>query len=244
MSNNDDYRNQLKENQIDCVAQSDPEFPKSLKSLPKSRLPFNIFVQGKKLDYQNCIAVVGTRKCSDQGANISTEIGQILVENGYTVVSGLAVGIDTAAHNGALSKNGKTIAIVASLPEIYPPENKTLADQIKQDGCIITEHFPKGKDFRLALVKRNEIIAALSDVVVVVESSESGGANYAVNYAQKLDKLVIAIEPKTDNEELVKGFEKFKANGAYTADTADKVLEIIKSGKKGKKENLDKFLKK
>ena len=95
------------------------------------------------------------------------------------------------------------------MPKIYPPQHEKHAQKITNFGCLISENFPNGDNLTLALVKRNEIIAALSDAVIVVESSEKGGAHYAIDYAKKIDRLVIAMEPRVEDEELIKDSRGF-----------------------------------
>ena len=94
-------------------------------------------------------------------------------------------------------------------------------------GILLTENFPNSDNLVLALVKRNELIAALSDAIIVVESSESGGAHYAIDYGKKLEKLVITMEPQVKNDEFVNGFQKFVEQGAKPAKTAKDVKNIL-----------------
>ena len=177
---------------IQVITQNDENFPESLKNLPKKRTPKEIYLQGEMVDFTKCVAIVGTRNCSQEGQELAHEIATRLVIGGYTIVSGLAKGIDISAHAGAIDSDGKTIAVLAGLPKIYPPQHEGHAQKITNSGCLISENFPNVDNLTLALVKRNEIIAALSDAVIVVESSETGGAHYAIDYAKKIDRLVIS----------------------------------------------------
>ena len=147
-----------------------------------------------------------------KGDIIARELSGKLAKNGYLIVSGLARGIDRSAHIGAIDAGGKTIAVVAWLPEIYPADHNTLAEDIKKNGCIISEYFLVDEKSKGLIVKRNQIISALSDFVIVVETGPTGGANYAVEYAHKLSKTVIAIKPKSENTEFNDGFKKLVAN--------------------------------
>ena len=229
--------------EIEIIKQNDERFPESLKKLPKGRSPEKLYVQSEDYDFnfQKCVAIIGTRKASQEGLELAFEIANRLVQEGYAIVSGLARGIDAAAHRGALDNHGSTIAVLEGLPNVYPPEHKDLADAIKKTCCIITEHFPNEKNIKFALVKRNEIIAALSDAIIVVESDESGGAHYAIDYGQKLEKLIIAMEPRAKNDEFANGFAKFLSSGAYPAKTVEDVIQILDSYEKPKKNTLDDF---
>ncbi len=229
------------EYEIKTIEQNDDEFPESLRSLPKNRSPKQIFIQGEILDFRKCVAIVGTRKCSREGQELAHEIATELSINGYTVVSGLAKGIDIAAHAGAIENDGKTIAVLEGLPKIYPPGHENHAQKVQNYGCLLTENFPNSDNLVLALVKRNELIAALSDAIIVVESSESGGAHYAIDYGKKLEKLVITMEPQVENDEFVNGFQKFVEQGAKPAKTAKDVINILDSYEKPKKSKLDDF---
>ncbi|MBL77321.1 MAG: hypothetical protein CL763_10435 [Chloroflexi bacterium] len=241
MSEKENFDELIASNNIQILNKDDENFPESLKNLPKKRTPKEIYVQGEMVDFTKCVAIVGTRKCSQEGQELAHEIATRLVIEGYTIVSGLAKGIDISAHAGAIECDGKTIAVLAGLPKIYPPQHEKHAQKITNFGCLISENFPNGDNLTLALVKRNEIIAALSDAVIVVESSEKGGAHYALDYARKLERLTIAMEPRVEDEELVKGFKRFCSQGVKPAKTAEDVIAILNSYKKPSKTNLDDY---
>ena len=241
MDNNNDMREQLKLHKVDLIQQHSKRFPDSLKNLPRKRSPYLLYIQGEKLDFKKCVAIVGTRNCSSKGDIIARELSGKLAKNGYLIVSGLARGIDRSAHIGAIDAGGKTIAVVAWLPEIYPADHNTLAEDIRKNGCIISEYFLVDEKSKGLIVRRNQIISALSDFVIVVETGPTGGANYAVEYAHKLSKTVIAIKPKSENTEFSEGFKKLVANGAIEADSASQAIKIIKKGIKQRKSSLDDF---
>ena len=241
MDNNNDMRKQLQSHNVDLIQQQNKRFPDSLKNLPRKRSPYLLYSQGEKLDFKKCVAIVGTRNCSSKGDVFARKLSGKLAKDGFLIVSGLARGIDRSAHIGAIEAGGKTIAVVAWLPEIYPAEHNALAEDIKKSGCIISEHFLESKKSKYLFIKRNQIISALSDFVIVVESGPTGGANYAVDYAHKLSKTVIAIKPKSENTEFNDGFKKLVANGAIEADTVSQAIKIIKKGIKSHKSSLDDF---
>ena len=191
---------------------------------------------GKLFDYDNGIAVVGTRRNSENGQLFAQNIGKLLSENNYKVVSGLAKGIDTFAHSGCLENNGLTIAVLAWFHEISPKANKELLVNLVETGCALSENlFPPAKEPKYAFLKRDDIIAALSNAVVVVETRSKGGAKYTANVARK--KKIPVIVPKISNNdtELQEGFEVLIQEGAHIAKDEDNVIEIIKSLPKQKK---------
>lgn len=141
------------------------------------------------------VAVVGTRRCTSQGRGIAFELGRDLASAGVSVISGLASGIDAAAHRGALFAAAvPPIGVVATgLDVIYPPGNRELWQQVAETGCLVGEAPPGTRPERWRFPARNRIIAALADVVVVVESHTRGGALYTVDEADRraVDVMVV-----------------------------------------------------
>ncbi|MDP4182887.1 MAG: DNA-processing protein DprA [Bacillota bacterium] len=167
------------------------ELPDSLKSINDP--PVLLFVKGnKKLLYENvCDAIVGTRAPSEEGQINAKRVTQSLVDRGRTIVSGLAIGVDTIAHRTCLEKSGQTIAVLPSpIDKIYPSVNRDLAGIIANNGCLISEYMPRTQLQRYFFVQRDRLQAALSQNVYVIESSINDGtmhtANYAINYGKEL----------------------------------------------------------
>ena len=229
-----DEQNFIEQNGIYVINPKDPKYPTSIHKVRK-KLP-TIYHMGELLEYDDGIAVVGTRECSENGQLFAHNIGKLLSENNYKVVSGLATGIDTFAHSGCLENNGLTIAILAWFHELSPKSNKELLEKIIESGCALSENlFPPAKEPKYAFLKRDDIIAALSNAVVVVETKSKGGAKYTANIARKKNIPVIVPKISNNDAELQEGFEVLIQEGAYVAKDEDNVIEIIKSLPRQKK---------
>ena len=234
-------KNFIEQNGINVIKPKDLTYPTSIHKVRK-KLP-TIYHMGELFDYDNGIAVVGTRRNSENGQLFAQNIGKLLSENNYKVVSGLATGIDTFAHSGCLENNGLTIAILAWFHELSPKPNKELLEKIVETGCALSENlFAPTKEPKYAFLKRDDIIAALSNAVVVVETRSKGGAKYTANVARK--KKIPVIVPKINNNdpELQDGFEVLVQEGAHVAKDEDDVIEIIKSLPKSDNQQLNSFL--
>ncbi len=193
----------------------DDDFPKKFKNI--KNMPIILYALGNidLLKHKN-IAIVGSRECTDYGKITSTAFSYLLAKNDFVITSGLAKGIDSAAHNGCMLGGGKTIAVVGTgLDIIYPKENKELMNNIiKNNGLIISE-FPLGtKPCKLNFPKRNRIISGLSDGVLVIEASKKSGALITADFALEHGKDVYAVP------------------GNITSNTSIGTNELIKDGAK------------
>ncbi|MFQ5498737.1 MAG: DNA-processing protein DprA, partial [Candidatus Zixiibacteriota bacterium] len=140
------------------------------------------------------IAIVGTRRASEQGRTFASNLARALVENGITVVSGMAEGIDSAAHTGALEAGGRTIAVWgSSLDIVYPSSNRTLAERIKGSGAVYSEYLPGTRPDTSTFPARNRIISGLSEGVVVVEAGVKSGALITASHALDQEREVFAV---------------------------------------------------
>jgi len=234
-------QNFVEQNGINVIKPKDPTYPTSIHKVRK-KLPA-IYHMGQLFDYDDGIAVVGTRECSENGQLFSHNVGKLLSENNYKVVSGLARGIDTFAHNGCLENNGLTIAVLAWFHELSPKKNKGLLEKIVENGCALSENlFAPTKEPKYAFLKRDDIIASLSNAVIVVETRAKGGGKYTADIAKR--KKIPVITPKINNNdaELQDGFEVLVQEGALVAKDEDDVIEIIKSLPKSDNHQLDSFL--
>lgn len=154
-----------------------------------------LYVLGKLLDSdKKAIAVVGSRFITPRGRRLATRFTKELVKNGYTIVSGLARGIDSVAHTTALEEGGRTIAVLGSgIDVIYPFENKTLAESITKNGALISP-FPKGtKPLPQNFLARNKIIVMMSQAVLVIEGKRRSGTLSTASHAANEGVEVYAI---------------------------------------------------
>ncbi|GAB5518080.1 MAG: DNA-processing protein DprA [Rhodothermales bacterium] len=139
------------------------------------------------------IAIVGTRRATDYGKRVAEELGEALAGHGYTIVSGLAYGIDTAAHRGAL-RGGQTVAVMGTgIDRVYPARNRELAHVIAQQGGLLTEYLPGTKPDAPNFPKRNRIISGLALGTIVVEAFEKGGALITARTALEQNREVFAV---------------------------------------------------
>lgn len=140
------------------------------------------------------VAVVGSRRCTPYGRSVAKAIGKRMAENGITVVSGLARGIDTAGHLGALAAGGKTIAVLGGGTGVYyPPENRRLQQQIAEEGLLLSEHPPAYSPRPYDFPRRNRLIAAVSESVVVAEAGNRSGALITAECAAEMGKNLYAV---------------------------------------------------
>ena len=234
-------KNFIEQNGINVIKPKDLTYPTSIHKVRK-KLP-TIYHMGQLFDYDNGIAVVGTRRNSENGQLFAQNIGKLLSENNYKVVSGLATGIDTFAHSGCLENNGLAIAILAWFHELSPKPNKELLEKIVETGCALSENvFAPTKEPKYAFLKRDDIIAALSDAVVVVETRSKGGAKYTADIAKRKKIPVIISKINNNDAELQDGFDVLEQEGALVAKDEDDVIEIIKALPKSDNHQIDSFL--
>lgn len=180
----------------------DDDFPYYLRKIYDP--PVFLFMKGSLLAKdENSIAIVGTRHPTNYGRRITEQITSELIENGLTIVSGFARGIDTIAHSVALQRNGRTIAVMGSgLDYIYPSENKKLFFSIAENnGCIISEYLFGTKPDAMNFPRRNRIISGLSLGVVIIETDISGGAMLTARYALDQNREVFAIPGNIDTKQ-------------------------------------------
>ena len=153
-------------------------FPAALKLIPQP--PRELFIEGRWADLADKprVAVIGSRKASPYGRLVTERLVRALVTYGITVVSGLAFGIDSIAHQAALDSGGLTIAVLPSgLDNIYPATHRHLANQIvKQGGALISEYPPKTESFKTNFIARNRLIAGLSQAVLITEAAAHSGS--------------------------------------------------------------------
>ena len=168
----------------------DTEYPKNLRNIHTP--PKQLYVNGTLLEQDEmAIAVVGSRRASVYGLETSEKLGFELAARGVTVVSGMAIGIDSAAHQGALKAKGRTIAVMGSgHNDIYPPQNKKMYEEITKTGAVVTEYEDDDPPHAQHFPARNRIISGLSLGVVVVEAAKDSGALITANFAAEQGREV------------------------------------------------------
>ena len=180
----------------DCrvVARIHPDYPKLLGEIYDP--PATLYVRGDcPLDVQRAFAIVGSRRCTRDGQRAAREIAAHLAREDVVVVSGMARGIDTCAHEGVLSSGGRTIAVLGcGVDVVYPPENDRLAEQILENGGALVSEYPPGTaPLAGHFPARNRIISGLSQGTLLVEGAKGSGAMITVNFALEQGRDVFAV---------------------------------------------------
>ena len=179
---------------IRMVDTADADFPVNLRMV-HDRPPFLLYRGDLAAGDDRAVAVVGTRRPSDEGRRAAHEIARQLAERGVTVVSGLAEGIDTAAHRGALSAGGRTIAVFGTgIEVVFPAENRSLADAIARSGACVSQFWPSMRGARWTFPLRNLVTSGLSLGTVVVEAGETSGARLQAEAALRHGKRVFLLD--------------------------------------------------
>lgn len=214
------------ENDVAIIAESDANYPQSIRNIPDP--PGVLFVRGQiKQSDGIAVAIVGTRHATQYGLTQAERLAAGLTRCGYTIISGLARGIDAAAHRGALKAGGRTLAVLGSgVLSIYPPENEPLAGEIIAHGALISENPPRSPPLSGAFPQRNRIVTGLSLGVIVVEAADRSGALISARHAMEQDRIVFAVPGRVDSR-MSRGCHRLIRDGAKLVETVDDVLEEL-----------------
>lgn len=228
------YFNSIINQGIRVITLEDEEYPRLLKKIPNS--PLILFIKGgfKKVD-EKAMAVIGTRMPSFYGRQVTEFLVKDLVSFGFTVVSGMARGVDSLAHKIALKNGGRTIAVLGSGVDIcYPPENKGLMEKIAEKGAVVSQ-FPPGTQLHPGLFPaRNRLISGLSLGVLVTEAAHKSGTKITSEFAQKQKRPVFAV-PGPITSKLSKGTNELIQMGAKLVYGVEDVLKELKIEAGGKR---------
>ncbi len=216
----------IEKHRVEVIVVDDSSYPKNLAKIFDP--PLLLYMKGKFLPRDwIAVAIVGSRRPSLYGRRIAEKLGRELAARGLTVVSGLARGIDSAAHKGALSGGGRTVAVLGSgLDVVYPPENRGLMEEISPRGAVISEFpmstFPDRGNFP----RRNRIVSGLSLGVVVVEAAQRSGALITVDCALEQGREVFALPGKVDSL-TSRGTNRLIQQGAKLVTTSEDIIEEL-----------------
>jgi DNA processing protein len=215
----------IDKNEIKIITYQDELYPAKLMNI-YDRPPF-LYVRGNLNKNDINIAVVGSRLASTYGKYTTEKISRELALKGLTIVSGMARGIDSVAHRGALTAHGRTIAVLGSgLDVIYPPENKKLFTDIIQNGAVISEFPPGTPPLSANFPTRNRIISGMSYGVVIVEAGEKSGSLITARLALEQGREVFAV-PGSIDAAGSRGTNKLIKQGAKLIENTDDILEEI-----------------
>lgn len=217
----------LNDNNILSLTIFDSNYPSKLKNIYDP--PYVIYIKGNKINFDiPLIAIVGARKATPYGKWAAYQFARELTKWGVGIISGLALGVDTCGHKGALEGNGYTIGVLGcGLNEYYPASNRGLMDKMVEEGCIISEYCLGMPPLKYNFPARNRIVSGLSDGVIVIEASEKSGALITVEYALDQGKDIYAL-PGNINNIQSKGTNKLIRDGARILLEVDDIIENLK----------------
>lgn len=207
---------------------NDKNYPVNLTTY--GELPPSLYFKGKLLKKdQLAVAIVGTRHPTQYGADMAFHFAKELAQNGVTIVSGLALGIDTRAHEGALSAKGRTIAVLGSgIDNIYPSVNKSLAEKIIKSGAVLSEFEPDAKPLPKHFLTRNRIISALSLCVLVIQGTKRSGTLSIAAKAAQQGREVFALPGEVTTSQSFAPHYLIK-NGAQIAHSPADIMEYLQT---------------
>ena len=206
--------------------QEDDKFPELLRETYDP--PIGLYWQGEYIVDRPCVAIVGTRRSTLYGRSVTKRFSSELARLGFCIVSGMASGTDTAAHEGALEAGGKTVAVFGSgLDTIYPPENKDLYQNIVAHGAVASE-FPFGRRAdRQTFPMRNRVVAGMCQGVIVIESAVSGGSMITARFAGEQGRTLMAVPGRIDQASSG-GCHQLIRDGAIMVTSVDDILEELR----------------
>lgn len=212
----------IKEMGVHVLTIRDSEYPVQLRNIPDA--PLVLYKKGELKIGPDTVAIVGSRRASFESINMAEKIAQTLSSEGITVISGLARGVDAAAHRGALKEKGKTVGVLGCGIDIcYPTENRSLFEKMGQEGCILTEYSPGEPPMQHHFPARNRIIAGLSKGVLVVEASQRSGSLITARLGLEYGREVMAI-PGSIFDEGYRGANSLIKQGARLIDGMDDII--------------------
>jgi DNA processing protein len=217
---------------VQVLTSDDPLYPARLREIEQP--PPVLFVRGEWLEEdQVAVAIVGTRRITTYGRQVTEQLAAHLAANGITIVSGLARGVDEVAHSAALGVGGRTAAVLGSgVDRIYPPENRDLAEKIMRRGAILSDYplgtAPESTNFP----PRNRIISGLTMATIVVEAGETSGALITAGFAAEQGREVFAV-PGSILAPQSRGTNKLIQNGALPLLSPDDVLQMMHVNRAG-----------
>ncbi len=211
--------------EISLLLADAPSFPPLLKEIPWP--VFGLYIRGT-LPAGRTVSIVGTRKATPQGLQIAERLASDFARQHITVISGLALGVDAAAHKGALSAGGKTAAVLATgLDTIYPASNSGIADQIiKTGGALLSEYPPGHPSYPANFIHRNRIVSGLSSAVIVVEAPEKSGTLATTRFALEQNREVFVVPGPAHHPNYYGSHELIRA-GARLVRNAHDILDDL-----------------
>ncbi|MCK9430859.1 MAG: DNA-processing protein DprA [Candidatus Omnitrophica bacterium] len=223
---------QAKKAGLEIITLFDGDYPRNLKQIPGA--PIVLYVSGKIIEADNLsLGIVGSRRASLYGLSSAEKFAAELALKGLTIISGMARGVDTYAHRGALKAVGRTIAVMGSgFGHIYPPENQGLAEKIAKNGAVISEFPMDMKPLAQNFPRRNRLISGLSLGVLVTEAARNSGALITVDFALEQGREVFVLPGRIDASSSLGSNELLK-QGAKLVTCSEDILEELDLGISG-----------
>ena len=195
----DQWQEEMEQTGVRYVSVHDETFPQWLREVYDA--PVGLFVQGElPTEQQKCISMIGTRRSSAYGRAMGYDLAKALAQDGFTIISGMAEGIDSICHRGALDGGGKTIAVLGfGHKECYPARNRSLKEEIAAKGTLVSEYPPSTHSGKHTFPRRNRIIAGLSQLLVVVEAGKRSGTVITVDFALDAGRTVMTFPSNITN---------------------------------------------
>jgi len=217
---------QILEMGIQILTILDDEYPQKLKSIEQP--PPVLYLKGTFEESDNfAVAIVGTRHLTGYGRQVTQELSNFLARNGVTVISGLARGIDSIAHDAALTAGGRTIAVLGcGVDIVYPPEHRALSQRIQDHGAIISDYYPGTQPEGINFPPRNRIISGLSIASVIIEAGEKSGALITAEFAVNQGREVFAV-PGPIYSPRSKGTNRLIRDGALPLTDFNELLAVL-----------------
>ncbi len=226
---------------ISICIRTEENYPRLLKEIDNP--PGVLYYVGKLPDNGlKLISIVGTRKMTPYGKNVATELGRFLAEHNIGVVSGLARGVDGAAHSAVVDAHGKTYAVLGcGVDHIYPPEHRNLAKEIVRDGAVISEYPPGTHPDRINFPQRNRIISGMASGVIIVEAGEKSGSLITARFAAEQGREVFVV-PGNITATQSRGANRLIRDGARPFYEKNEILEFLHTWQADEPQKLNKPL--
>ncbi len=219
--------NQIEKENIKLITIMDKEYPKNLHIIYDK--PILLYAKGNTnlLKSLKKISIIGSRNCSEYGKIVTQKLSYMLAKKDYTIVSGMAKGIDSYAHKGALTAKGNTIAILGSgVNYVYPEENKRLYNKIlEQNGLILSEYGLDTKPIPEYFPARNRLISGISDKILITEASKKSGTMITANFAIEQGKTVYAV-PGNITSTRSEGTNELIKDGAILVNSLEDITDL------------------
>lgn len=207
------------------ITMESDKYPQKLRNIYDP--PYGLFYNGTLPDFNKCISIVGARRCSAYGRKMAQELGNRLAKAGFTIISGMARGVDAYGHKGCLEAAGKTVAVLGSgCDVIYPAENRLLYEEIAKSGAILSEYQMGATPLPMNFPRRNRIVSALSDIVIVVEAREKSGSLITADFALEQGKEIFVV-PGRVGDNLSTGCNKLISQGAEILWSIDQFMSDL-----------------